>query len=145
MHAGRRGSAIYMQDHVKVTMWHLIDSKLPSEHNRIDGCDERATYVFVIKGTDCWPPKQGQQVKVIYSMGLSIFALTLCSAVLHLTSILPGTHKVYAVCYCYSYLPSKGLSLHASVPFLVSSLVYGIIMTHIDFANVPYMSILIAV
>ena len=71
-------------------------------HNRIDGCDERATYIFVIKGTNCWPPKQGQQVKVIYSMGLGIFALALYSAFFHPTSIPPGTRKVYAVYYCYN-------------------------------------------
>src|SRR5437764_4129063 len=101
MHAGRRGSAIYMQDHVKVTMWHLIDSKLPSEHNRIDGCDKRATYVFVIKGTDCWPPKQGQQVKVIYSVGLGILALALYFAVLYLASDPPGTCEVLMAYHYY--------------------------------------------
>ena len=73
-------------------------------------------------------------MKVIYSVGLGIFALVLCSAVLRPTSILPETHKVYAACYYYSYLPSKGLALQASVSFLVSSLVYGIIITHIGFA-----------
>ena len=38
-------------------MYYLIDSELPSRCNRIDEYDERAIYIFIIKETDCWPPK----------------------------------------------------------------------------------------
>ena len=92
-------------------MWHLMDSESLSEYNRIDGYDKRATYVFVIKGTDCWPPKQGQQAKVIYSVGLSVLALALCFAVLRLASNPPGTCEVLVVYHCYSCLPSRDLAL----------------------------------
>src|SRR5437773_12514395 len=111
MYVGRWGSARYMQNYVKVTMWHLMDSELPSGHNRIDGCDKRATYVFVIKGTDCWPPKQGQQAKVIYSVGLGVLALALCFAVLCLASDPLETCEVLAAYHCYSCLPSRDLAL----------------------------------
>src|SRR5205809_585533 len=104
MHAGRRGSARYMQNYVKVTMWHLMDSESPLGHNRIDGCDKRATYIFIIKRTDCWPPKQGQQAKVIYSVGLSVLALTLYFAVLRLTSNPLGTREVLMAYHCYKII-----------------------------------------
>src|SRR5947207_2154674 len=88
-----------------------MDSESPSECNRIDGYDKRATYVFVIKETDCWPPKQGQQVKVIYSVGLGVLALALCFTVLRLASDPPETREVLAAYHCYSCLPSRDLAL----------------------------------
>ena len=124
MHTGRRGSARYTQDRVKVTMWHLMDSESPSGRNRIDGCDERAMYVFILKGTDCWPPKWGQQAKVYIQYSLGILALALCSAVLCPTSIPLETCKVYVAYHCYR-------SKYASTSTLVK-------VSH-SFLNILYM------